>query len=159
MVQYTFAQAPEVILTVSGKDSAKTREQAMDQLFTLLDEGTLAIDLPENFGPRQFIEVKEAAPVVEAEETVNQAIQTLNTFMTLRLRMQESRTEALKARANLNLLFGEKDITEEEATTLREGFKILKGFAQMNLRYSEAQNQAQQALEVLDRALQVPSDD
>ena len=39
MVQYTLAQSPEVILTVSGKDSRKAREKAMDQLVDLMDDG------------------------------------------------------------------------------------------------------------------------
>ena len=41
MVQYTLAQSPEVILTVSGKDSLKAREKAMDQLIALM-EGHIA---------------------------------------------------------------------------------------------------------------------
>jgi hypothetical protein len=37
MVQYTFAQCPDIILTVPGKDSPKARDKAMDQLFELMD--------------------------------------------------------------------------------------------------------------------------
>lgn len=49
MVQYTLAQSPEIILTVSGKDSAKAREKAMDQLIELMDEGKLPTELEEGF--------------------------------------------------------------------------------------------------------------
>ncbi len=60
MAQYTLAQSPEIILTVSGKDSAKARDKAMDQLMELMDAGKLPTELEEGFGPQQLIEVKEA---------------------------------------------------------------------------------------------------
>lgn len=154
MVQYTFAQAPEVILVVPGKDSAKARDQAMDQLFTLLDEGTLAIDLPDHFGPRQFIEVKEPPPVVEVEAAIAQAIQTLGNFAALKLKWQESRLEALQIHAKLDLLFADADASATEILNLKEGFKALKQFAQAYQRYQEGRIEAEAARAVLDQALQ-----
>ena len=157
MVQYTFAQAPEVILDVPGKDSSKARNLAMEQLFNLMDEGQVAIELPDNFGPQQFIEVKELAPVTTGEEdTINQAIQVLSNLATLKLKVQESRSEALRIRSKIDILFTDNEISEEESAALKEGFKALKTFAQMNLRYREARAQAEDARSVLDRALQSP---
>ena len=59
MVRYTLPQSPEIILTVKGKDSAKAREEAMDRLMELMDEGKLPTELLEGFGPKQFVEFKE----------------------------------------------------------------------------------------------------
>lgn len=159
MVQYTLAQSPEVILTVSGKDSTKAREKAMDQLIALMEAGTLPTDLSEGFGPQQFIEVKEPVLVnVEEEDAITQAVQVLSNLATLKLKVQSSRTEAMKIRAQIDMLFTDETVSEEEITSLKEGFKVLKTYAQSNLRYREARTQAEQARTVLDQALKADPD-
>jgi hypothetical protein len=55
MVQYSLAQSPELILTVPGKDSAKARDKAMDQLMELMEAGELPTELEEGFGPQQLM--------------------------------------------------------------------------------------------------------
>lgn len=157
MVQYTFAQSPEVILTVPGKDSAKAREKAMDQLMELMDDGKLPTDLADGFSPKQFIEVKDPAAIaVGDEDSLNQAVQVLSSLATLKLKVQESRTEALQVREQLDILFSDDFVSEEEVTQLKDGFKVLKTYAQANLRYREARAQAEEARVVLDQALQSP---
>jgi hypothetical protein len=155
MVQYTLAQSPEIILNVPGKDSAKARDKAMDRLMELMDAGQLPTDLPEGFSPQQLIEVKELeARTTGDEDAINQAVQVLSSLATLKIKVQESRDEAMKARALVDLLFSDESISEDELNRLREGFKVLKNFAQANLRYREARAQAEQARTVLDRALE-----
>lgn len=158
MVQYTLAQAPEVILTVPGKDSAKAREKAMDQLMERIDAEELPTDLSDGFGPQQLIEVKEPPADTTAgdEDAITQAVQVLSNLATLKLKVQESRTEALEVRKAVDVLFSDESVSEEEITRLKEGFKVLKNFAQANLRYQEARAKAQQARAVLDRALKSP---
>lgn len=155
MVQYTLAQSPEVILSVPGKDSSKAREKAMDQLIELMDAGKLPTDLSEGFGPQQFIEVKEPAPLSNGEEdALNQAVQVLSNLATLKLKVQESRDEALKIRSKVDILFSDDPVSEDDIASLKEGFKVLKAYAQSNLRYREARVHAEEARAVLDRALQ-----
>lgn len=158
MVRYTLPQSPEIVLTVSGKDSAKAREKAMDQLMELMDAGKLPTDLSEGFGPQDFIEVKdlETDATLSDEDAVTQAIQVLSNLATLKLKVQESRTEALKVRNQVDILFTDNAVSEEEITSLKEGFKVLKNFAQINLRYQEARSKAEQARSVLDEALKSP---
>jgi hypothetical protein len=157
MVQYTLAQSPEIILTVPGKDSAKARDKAMDQLMELMDDGKLPTDLAEGFGPQQFIEVKEPANMVSADEdAVTQAVQILSNLATLKLKSQELKTEALKVREQVDILFTDEAVSEEAINSLKEGFKTLKTFAQMNLRYREARSQAEEARTILDQALKSP---
>jgi LPS O-antigen subunit length determinant protein (WzzB/FepE family) len=157
MVQYTLAQSPELILTVPGKDSAKAREKAMDQLMEQMEAGNLTTDLEEGFGPKQLIEVKEQ-PIDNAndEDAITQAVQVLSNLATLKLKVQESRTEALEVRKAVDVLFTEQSVSEEEITRLKEGFKVLKNFAQANLRFHEARTKAEQARQVLDQALKSP---
>lgn len=154
MVQYTLVQSPEVILTVPGKDSVKAREKAMDQLIELMDAGELPTELSDGFAPQQFIEVKE--PVVNPspdEDAVTQAVQVLSNLATLKLKLQDSRAEALQVHAQIDMLFSDDPVSEEEIATLKDGFKVLKTYAQANLRYKEARKHAEDARGVLDRAL------
>ncbi|OUL36839.1 hypothetical protein BV372_05590 [Nostoc sp. T09] len=157
MVQYTLAQSPEIILSVSGKDSAKAREKAMDQLMELMDAGNLPTELEEGFGPQQLIEVKEpTTETASGEDAITQAVQVLSNLATLKLKVQESRTEALEIRKAVDILFSDNSVTEEEISRLKEGFKLLKNFAQANLRYQDARTKAEQARQVLDQALKSP---
>ncbi len=155
MVQYTLAQSPEIILTVTGKDSAKARDKAMDQLMELMDSGALPTDLTDGFGPQQFIEIKEPGTLAMGDEDeLNQAVQVLSSLAMLKLKVQDSKTEALQIRQQIDVLFTDEPISEAEITTLKEGFKVLKTYAQANLRYREARVQAEAARTILDQALQ-----
>jgi LPS O-antigen subunit length determinant protein (WzzB/FepE family) len=157
MVQYTLAQSPEILLTVPGKDSAKAREKAMDQLVQLMEEGKLPTELEEGFGPGQLIEVKETSIDTSTDEdTITQAVQVLSNLASLKLKVQESRSEALDIRKSVDILFSDQPVSEEEIARLKEGFKVLKNFAQANLRYQEARSKAEHARQVLDQALKTP---
>ncbi len=157
MVQYTLAQSPEIILSVPGKDSTKAREKAMDQLMKLMDEGKLPTELEDGFGPQQLIEVKEVSmDTASSEDEITQAVQILSNLATLKLKVQESRAEALEIRQQVDILFSDQSVTEEEISRLKDGFKVLKTFAQANLRYQEAKAKAEQARQILDRALKSP---
>ncbi len=156
MVQYTLAQSPEVVLTVSGKDSAKAREKAMDQLMAMLDEGKLETSLADGFSSDQFVEVNPPEPsntTKQREDAVVESIQVLNHLATMKAKVQDSREEALKVRELVDLLFLDDPISEEQLTELKNGLKVLKSFAQNNLRYLEARDQAESARKILDEAL------
>ena len=159
MVVYTIAQDPEVKLPVAGKDSPKAREKAMDQLLEMLEEGKLSTDLSDGFSPQQLIEVKELpATPTEENDQIAEAVQVLSNLATLKIKVQSSRTEAMKVREQIDLLFSDEPVDEEELNQLKEGFKVLKNFAQTNLRYREARTQAEHARTVLDQALKSESD-
>jgi hypothetical protein len=154
MVQYTLAQSPDVILSVSGKDSDKARNRAMEQLMELMDAGQLPTDLSDGFSPSEFIEVKEPVPQTsDDEDAVTHAVQVLSNLATLKMKVQSSREEAMEVRAQIDKLFSDELVTEEELTNLKQGFKVLKTFAQSNVRYREARSQAEEARQILDRAL------
>lgn len=154
MVQYTLAQNPDVLLSVPGKDSKKAREKAMEQLIELMENDQLATDLTDGFSPQEFIEVRESPlPVAEDEDAVTQAVQVLSNLANLKMKVQSSRSEAMQVRSQIDKLFSDETLTEEELTDLKKGFKVLQAFAQSNVRYREARSQAEDARAVLDRAL------
>ncbi|MEM9946975.1 MAG: hypothetical protein AAF810_13035 [Cyanobacteria bacterium P01_D01_bin.36] len=158
MVQYTLAQSPEVLIDVAGRDSNKAREKAMDQLMSLMDDGKLPTELDDGFNPKEFIEVKEPKNEPSAEENaVVGAVQTLSNLAKLKIKVQGSREEALKVRELVDLLFTDDFIEEEQIEELNSGFKTLKIFAQTNLKYRDAKDDAEEAREVLDNALNPPS--
>ena len=158
MVRYTLVQSPEIILTVPGKDSNKAREKAMDKLMEIMEAGDLPTELEEGFGPQQLIEVKEPSMDTASgdEDKIIEAVQLLSNLATLKLKVQDTRTEALEVRKLVDVLFSDESISEEEISSLKEGFKVLKNFAQANLRYKDAREKAEQAREVLDQALKSP---
>lgn len=156
MVQYTLKEDPEAVIKISGKDSKKAREKAMAQLMELMDSGKLKTTLEQGFSPSDFIEVQE--PVLtelsSQEDEVVQAVQILNLLASSKLKMQELRQKALETRAIVDLLFSDEPISEEDVLQLKEGFKVLKKFAQANIQYRETRMQAESARATLDRALQ-----
>jgi hypothetical protein len=154
MVRYTLPQSPEIILTVKGKDSAKAREEAMDRLMLLMDEGKLPTELAEGFGPKQFVEVIEDTAVSDGDDAITEAVQILSNLATLKLKVMESREEALKIREAIDILFTDEAVSAEEIGRLKDGFKVLKNFAQANVRYREARAKAEEARAILDEALQ-----
>lgn len=155
MVKYTLAQCPEVTLPVRGKDSKKARDQAMDQLIELMDDGKLPIDLSDGFSPQELITVDDTSPpaAIADEEAVIAAVQTLNNLANLKLKAQELRDDALEVRSRLDLLFSDEPVSAEEIAQLKDGFKALKNFAQANLRYRASRAEAEQARATLDAAL------
>lgn len=157
MVSYTLPQNPDTIITVRGKDSERARHKAMDKLVEMMDSGEIPIELENGFGPEQFIEAKESKElkeiISEEEDAVAQAVQLLSDFAALKIKVVESREEALKIRSAIEVLFTDEPVTVEEITNLRDGFKILKTFAVANLRYREARDKAEEARVILDKAL------
>ncbi len=157
MVSYTLPQNPDTIITVRGKDSEKARQKAMDKLVEMMDSGEIPTELENGFSPEQFIEVKESKELKETtseeEDAVAQAVQILSDFAALKMKVVESREEALKIRSAIEVLFTDEPVTVEEIANLKDGFKTLKIFAVANLRYREAKEKAEEARVVLDRAL------
>ena len=157
MARYTLAQSPEVILTVAGKDSPKTREKAMVELMELMDSGKLDTDLADGFSPDQFIEVKEISMSEDREDPITQAVQVLNNLATLKIKVQDLRSDAMQVRSQIDILFTDEIVSEEQINSIKEGFKILKSFAQLNMKFLDARSQAENARQVLDEALKSPN--
>jgi LPS O-antigen subunit length determinant protein (WzzB/FepE family) len=154
MVQYTIPQSPEIVIAVRGKDSPKARDKAMDKLMDLMDEGKLETKLADGFGPDQFVEVKQTQLDLEkSDDPVTEAVQILNSLATLKLKLAQTKEEALQVRQQIDILFSDAPVTEEQINQLKDGFKVLKSFAQANQRYLEARSQAETARTILDQAL------
>jgi hypothetical protein len=157
MVRYTLAQSPEVVLTVAGKDSPKARDKAMAELIELMDSGKLDTDLADGFSPDQFIEVRELSMSEDREDPITQAVQILNNLATLKIKVQELRSDAMQVRSQIDILFSDEIVSEEQINSIKEGFKTLKNFAHLNMKFLDARSQAENARQVLDEALKSPN--
>ncbi|MFN5754652.1 MAG: hypothetical protein ACK47G_19810 [Pseudanabaena sp.] len=157
MVRYTLAQSPEVVVTVAGKDSPKARDKAMAELIELMDSGKLDTDLADGFSPDQFIEVRELSMSEDREDPITQAVQILNNLATLKIKVQELRSDAMQVRSQIDILFSDEIVSEEQINSIKEGFKTLKNFAQLNMKFLDARSQAEKARQVLDEALKSPN--
>lgn len=163
MPRYTLPENPEVILEIPGtRDTAKSREKAMDQLVELMDEEKLGADLPNGFSPDRFVIVSEELPDLAQDENNNQdeitkAVQILSTLASLKAKVQETRAEALAVRSQIDILFSDAPASAEQLSELKNGFRILKTFAGLNERYRAARAQAEAARQILDKALQIDS--
>ncbi|MCL2926308.1 MAG: hypothetical protein MGF17_17300 [Trichodesmium sp. MAG_R04] len=157
MVSYTLPQNPDIIITVRGKNSERARQKAMDKLVEMMDSGEILTELENGFSPEQFIEAKESKElkeiISEEEDAVAQAVQILSDFAALKIKVVESREEALKIFSAIKVLFTDQAVTVEEIANLRDGFKILKTFAVANLRYKEARDKAEKARVLLNEVL------
>ncbi len=148
-VQYTLAQASETIISVPGKeDSPETRSLAMAELEQLNPELAQAVT------PDDLVPVAAQPDPTAAEGDLGRAIKTLNDLATLKLKVQELRSESLKVQAQIALLFSNEAVSEEDAAKQKEGFKILNAFAHANGQYRQAKADAEKALVVLDAVLQ-----
>jgi hypothetical protein len=144
-------------LTVAGKDSPKAREKAMIELMELMDSGKLDTDLADGFSPDQFIEVRELSMSEDREDPITQAVQVLNNLATLKIKVQELRSDAMQVRSQIDILFSDEIVSEEQINSIKEGFKTLKSFAQLNMKFLDARSQAENARQVLDEALKSPN--
>jgi hypothetical protein len=156
MVQYTLAQCPEVIFTVSGKDSEKARYKVTKQIIELINTNKLLFRLPEGFSPRQLIEIKEQDFMAKGEDEITQSVKILNKLAISKLKVQELHDQALQVRKRIDILFTDKVVSKGDIERLQKDLKVLKDFAQANLRYKEALSEAEQARDVLDEALKTP---
>ena len=154
--QYTILQCPALLLKVKSSDSDNARYKATQELVRLINEELLDVKIPEGFNTRQLIEIGEKDLMAEGEDKIIDAVKVLSKLFAARQKVQELHAEALEARQKINILFEDKDISVEEFQRIEEGFKVLKEFAQANLRYKEAFPSAKDARSLIDKALELP---
>jgi hypothetical protein len=129
----------------------------MAELMELMDSGKLDTDLADGFSPDQFIEVRELSMSEDREDPITQAVQVLNNLATLKIKVQELRSDAMQVRSQIDILFSDEIVSEEQINSIKEGFKTLKSFAQLNMKFLDARSQAENARQVLDEALKSPN--
>lgn len=153
MVQYTFPQSPDIVITLNGKDSEKARRTALKQAVRLINTGEIELRLPNGFSIFQLVEISKGDLMAENEDKVIKAVKILHKLIASKQDVQKLREQALQIRNQLNDLFTDKKIDDKELNEIKKGLKIIEDFAKANLRYKEALSEAELARSVLDEAL------
>ncbi len=162
MATYTLAEAPEITVSIRGKDSLITRNKALDKITEMLGSGELSTELPNGLSTEQLILTEASAKTTDAEgdeeqEPLEMAVRELQKFLFLKLRTQRLKQGATQARQNIASVLTEESI-EQDLDQLEEmlkgNFKTLKEFVGILREYRQAKPGAETALVILDEALQ-----
>jgi len=154
--QYTILQRPELLIKVSNSDPDKARYKATQELVRLINEEQLGVQIPQGFSTRQLIEIAEKDLMAEGEDKVVEAVKVLSKLSAAKQKVQELYEQAVEARQQTDVLFENRKISVEEFQRIEEGLKVIKEFAQANLRYKEALPDAKIARSLIDEALEPP---
>lgn len=153
MVQYTFPHCPEIVITLSGKDSVKARCAALKQAVHLINTGEIELCLPNGFSIFQLVEISKSDLMAKNEDQVIKAVKILHKLIVSKQEVQKIREEALRVRNQIDDLFTDNKLEDKEFNELKTGLKVIEDFAKANLRYKEALSEAERARSVLDEAL------
>ena len=154
--QYTIPQCPELLIKVSNSDPDKARYKATQEIVRRINEDQLGIRIPEGFSTRQLIEIVEKDLMAEGEDKIIEAVKVLSKLSAAKQKVQELYEQAIEARQQTDVLFENRKISVEEFQKIEEGLKVIKEFAQANLRYKEALPDAENARSLIDKALEPP---
>ena len=162
MATYTLAQAPEVQVSVPGKDSVTNRDKALDKIKQMLESGELPTELSIGLSTEQLVLTAAPGKITfplgdEEQEPVEVAVRELQKFLFLKLRTQRLKLGATQARQNIATILteetNEQDIDQLEEM-LKGNFKTLKEFVGVLKEYRQAKPGAESALIILDEALE-----
>ena len=162
MATYTLAQAPEVQVSVPGKDSVTNRDKALDKIKQMLESGELPTELSIGLSTEQLVLTAAPGKITfhlgdEEQELIEVAVRELQKFLFLKLRTQRLKLGATQARQNIATILteetNEQDIDQLEEM-LKGNFKTLKEFVGVLKEYRQAKPGAESALIILDEALE-----
>jgi hypothetical protein len=154
--QYTIPQCPGLLIKVSNSDPDKARYKATQELVRLINEERSGIQIPEGFSTRQLIEITEKDLMAEGEDKIIEAVKVLSKLSAAKQKVQELHEQAIEAIQQTDALFESRKVSVEEFQRIEEGLKVIKEFAQANLRYKEALPDAKSARLLIEKALEPP---
>ncbi len=161
MATYTLAEAPEVVVSVRGKDSLTTRQKALDKIAEILETEELPTERSLRLSTEQLILTEAVGKTTDAEGGEEQpleiAVRELHKFLLLKLRTQRLKQAAVLARQNIEVVLTEEAI-EQDLDQLEEmvkgSCKSLKEFVGALGEYRQARVGAEAALIIVDEALE-----
>jgi hypothetical protein len=162
MVSYALKQAPEIILEVSGRDSRKQRQQALDQLIDKVNEDEkLRSKLADGAGHDDLIVVTDQVPVTTNDsdttvEEVKQLVQAIVSYGFMRVKLEQDRREAASVLKELEaILDPETELTEEQLADLKKKSKLLISYAETKASFSDVRANAEQSQVKLEKILEL----
>lgn len=154
MSLYTTPQNPEFIFNVRGSNRDKATFQALQQLVSLINQGTLKSEKFKGFNSKNFIEIVEKDLMANNEDKLIDAVKVLSKLAKSRQAVQDLHENSLEAYGYIDILFRKDRISEEDFQVIQDSLKIIKEFGLANLRYKEALIDAEKARLIVDQALE-----
>lgn len=157
------SEAPQIQVSVTGKDSPTLRQKAIDKIAQMSHSGELPAQLLNGLSVEQLLLIEAPSQTADLEfdaesDPLIVAVRELNKFSPLKIKTQRLKQAALESRRNIDVLFTESPI-EEDLDQLEEilkaSFKTLKEFAFSLVEYRQAKPRADSARIILDEALQL----
>ena len=141
MATYTLVEAPDITVSVRGKDSPTTRSKALDKITEMIESGELPTELSNGLSTEQLILTEAPIEGDEEQEPLEVAVRELQKFLFLKLRTQRLKLGATQARQNIATILteetNEQDIDQLEEM-LKGNFKTLKEFVGVLKEYRQA---------------------
>ncbi|MBM0740883.1 hypothetical protein JOY44_04505 [Phormidium sp. CLA17] len=155
MPLYTTPQYPEFIFNVRGSNRDKATFQALQQLVSLINQGTLDSGRFKEFNSKSFIELTEKDLMANNEDKLIDAVKVLSKLATSRQTVQDLHENFLEAYRHIDILFGKDRTSKEDFQKIQDSLKVIKEFGLANLRYKEALIDAETARLIVEQALEV----
>lgn len=118
MATYTLTEAPELIVSVRGKDSINTRNKALEKINEMAVSGELNTELPDSLNTEQLILTEATVKTTdtngnEEQEPLEIAVRELQKCLLIKLRTQRLKQSAAQARQNIATVLTEES-TEQD---------------------------------------------
>lgn len=155
MPLYTTPQYPEFIFNVRGSNKDKATFQALQELVSLINQGTLDSEKFRKFNSKSFIELTEKDLMANDEDKLINAVKILSKLAKSRQEVQDLQERSLEAYKYIDVLFGKNRISKEDFQVIQDSLKVIKEFGLANLRYKEALTDAEKARLTVDQALEI----
>lgn len=155
MPLYTTPQYPEFIFNVRGSNRDKATFQALQELVSLINQGTLDSERFRKFNSKSFIELTEKDLMANDEDKLINAVKILSKLAKSRQEVQDLHEKSLEAYKYIDILFGKDRISKEDFQIIQDSLKVIKEFGLANLRYKEALTDAEKARLIVDQALEI----
>ncbi len=156
MSYYVAPPQPEYLFHRKSKNERDARFIAAKELASLVNDKSLELKMPNGFSTRQFIEIKEENLMPRNKEEIFTAVEILAKLSDSKRKVQNLHGQSLEACKNINLLFDEKLLIEDDFNEIKKSLKLIKDYAVAVSAYKEALPEAEKAKRCLEEILELP---
>jgi hypothetical protein len=156
MYYYVAPQCPEHLFFEKDRDERKARFNAAEKLAFLTNGSSLKAKMPHGFSTKSFVKITKSDLMPKNEEKISDAVKTLSKLSTAKRKAQKLNEQSQQSYDQVNFLFEDRFLTEEEYEGIEKSLKIIGEYAKAVSAYKEALPESQQAKDFLAEALKFP---
>ena len=156
MSYYVAPHHPEHLFLVKSRNERHARYLAAQELACLVNNKLLALKMPNSFSTRRLVEIQEADLMPKNKEGISTAVKTLAKLSASKQKVQSLYKQSLEAHKNIDFLFEERLLTEDDFNEIKKSLKSIKDYALALSAYKEALPEAEKAKMYLEEVLESP---